>query len=195
MFELDDADLKEVIRYSKTLENSILIAASLALNSLTPAELKFGKTKATFAINRRQFVQGSVRLDENPEGIVDHTVPVLTVNSPDGKPQIILFGYACHNTTLGGDFYEVDGDYAGFAQRTLEEKFPGTVAMFLQLCGGDQNPKPRSKYADVEKKWRRTRKLCKKFDTLFKIDFNSSANKNSFRRNTTCVHKSHPQNL
>ena len=50
-----------------------------------------------------------------PMGPVDHDVPVLLVTTPDGKTtRAILFGYACHNTTL--DFYQFCGDYAGFAQ-------------------------------------------------------------------------------
>ncbi len=53
-------------------------------------------------------------------------------------------GYACHNTTLTGEFYKISGDYAGFAQRDIEKARPNTTAMFLMLCGGDQNPNPRS---------------------------------------------------
>jgi hypothetical protein len=55
----------------------------------------------------------------------------------------VLFGYACHNTTLGGNFYQISGDYAGFAQLELEKLHPGVTAMFLILCGADQNPNPR----------------------------------------------------
>ena len=50
----------------------------------------------------------------NPEGPVDHDVPVLRVETPDGKLRAVVFGYACHNTTL--QFYQWCGDYAGFAQ-------------------------------------------------------------------------------
>ncbi len=53
----------------------------------------------------------------------------------------MLFGYACHCTTLS--FYEFCGDYAGFAQEYIEQSHPGTTAMFVAGCGGDQNPYPR----------------------------------------------------
>jgi neutral ceramidase len=73
---------------------------------------------------------------------VDLDVPVLLVATPDGKTaRAILFGYACHNTTL--DFYQFCGDYAGFAQEYVEEAHPGAVALFMIGCGGDQNPTPR----------------------------------------------------
>ena len=63
----------------------------------------------------------------------------------------VLFGYACHNTTLTGTFYEVSGDYAGYAQAALERAHPGVQAMFFILCGADQNPNPRSKLKYAEK--------------------------------------------
>jgi hypothetical protein len=74
---------------------------------------------------------------------VDHDVPVLSVTAKDGSLRAVLFGYACHNTTLGGDFYRIGGDYAGYAQAELEKAHPGATALFVMLCGGDQNPNPR----------------------------------------------------
>jgi len=78
-------------------------------------------------------------------GPVDPDVPVLRVASSGGSLLAVLFGYACHNTTLTQEFYELSGDYAGFAQIDLERAHPGAAAMFLMLCGGDQNPNPRGK--------------------------------------------------
>ena len=102
-----------------------------------------GHGTAGFAINRRQFTPDSVRIGVNPTGPVDHDVPVLRVAAPDGSLRAALFGYACHNTTLGGDFYQINGDYAGFAQAEFERTHPGAVGLFFMLCGGDQNPNPR----------------------------------------------------
>ena len=60
-----------------------------------------------------------------------------------------MFGYACHNTTMG--FRRWLGDYAGYAQAYFEEDHPGVTALFMMGCGGDQNPYPRSelKYAQM----------------------------------------------
>jgi hypothetical protein len=55
----------------------------------------------------------------------------------------VLFGYACHTATLGGQFYRYNGDYAGFAQIAFEQAHPGANAMFIAGCGGDINPDPR----------------------------------------------------
>lgn len=77
----------------------------------------------------------------NPDGPVDHDVPVLRVEDPDGKLRAVLLGYACHSTTLS--FYQWCGDYPGFAQQYLEEAHPGATALFMAGCGADQNPYPR----------------------------------------------------
>src|SRR5205085_5737271 len=86
---------------------------------------------------------------EKLKGPVDHAVPVLTVTRPDGKLDAVLFGYACHPTTLS--FTKWCGDYPGFAQVALEKSHPGAQAMFVNTCGGDQNPLPRRRVELCEK--------------------------------------------
>ncbi len=66
----------------------------------------------------------------------------MRVGQADGKLRAVLFGYACHNTTMG--FLKWLGDYAGYAQEYFEQDHPGVTALFLMGCGGDQNPYPRS---------------------------------------------------
>jgi hypothetical protein len=94
-------------------------------------------------MNRRLLKDGTYHNSPNPGGPVDHAVPVLVVKNGAGEVQSLLFGYACHNTTLG--FFQFCGDYAGYAQEYLETDHPGVTALFLMGCGGDQNPYPRSK--------------------------------------------------
>lgn len=77
----------------------------------------------------------------NPDGPVDHAVPVLKVADAAGKEIAFVFGYACHCTTLGHQRFS--GDYAGYAQQALEAAHPGVTAMFMNGCSGDQNPYPR----------------------------------------------------
>src|SRR5207245_4486958 len=62
-----------------------------------------------------------------------------------GKVRAIVFGYACHCTTLGGDHYQLSGDWAGFAAEYLERAHPGATALFVTGCGADANPEPRGK--------------------------------------------------
>ena len=109
--------------------------ADAALSRLAPARLAYAVGEAGFAANRR------VKFD--PDGVVDHSVPVLRVDAAGGEPLAIVFGYACHNTTLQDGFVQFHGDYAGVAQAALEERHAGATALFVMGCGADANPRPR----------------------------------------------------
>jgi neutral ceramidase len=144
MFELDEEQKRRVDEYSRDLIEKLVAVIGAAINDLGPANLSFGNGAAKFAMNRRQNTAASVKIGLNPKGPSDHDVPVLKVSAPDGKLRAVLFGYACHNTTLTGEFYQFSGDYAGFAQIAIEQANPGATALFMMLCGADQNPNPRS---------------------------------------------------
>lgn len=144
MYNFDAANAKAVDDYKKLLFEKLVEVIGLALGDLQPAQIEFGQTKAGFAANRREMTEKGVRIGVNPKGPVDHSVPVLRVSAPNGQVRAVLFGYACHNTTLTGEFYQISGDYAGYAQAEVERALPGAVALFYELCAGDQNPNPRS---------------------------------------------------
>ena len=136
---------KEIInRYSDQLEVKIVETVGRALASLTPARLASGQGVTRFAVNRRNNLESAVPKlrDANAlKGPVDHSVPTLAVTDVDGALKAVVFGYACHNTSLS--IYQWAGDYAGFAQMALERSHPGAVAMFFMGCGADQNALPR----------------------------------------------------
>jgi neutral ceramidase len=129
--------------YAEQLTTTLVHVVGQALDSLAPVRISVGRGSAGFAVNRREVRQGRMVIGVNRAGPVDHDVPVVQVTDLDGKPLVILFGYACHATTLTASTLKVSGDYAGFAQLELEQRFPGAAAMFMSLCGGDQNPEPR----------------------------------------------------
>ena len=65
----------------------------------------------------------------NPTALWIMRWPALRVlEAPDGTLKATLFGYACHNTSLG--FYNWCGDYAGFAQEYPQEHRPGSPPCF-----------------------------------------------------------------
>jgi neutral ceramidase len=128
-------------QYTEALFGKLVDLVGRALNDLAPARLSYLHARTGFAMNRRLLTDRGYRIAPNADGPVDHDVPVLQVSTPDGNMRALLFGYACHNTTLSD--YEFCGDYAGFAQEYVEEAHPGTTAMFVSGCGGDQNPTPR----------------------------------------------------
>lgn len=127
--------------YVVELQQKLLTLVGSAMKNLQPSSLSYCRARAAFAMNRRTPSENGFRNFPNPDGPVDHDVPVLKVETGDHKLEAVMFGYACHNTTLG--FQKFCGDYAGFAQQYLEEANPGTVALFMMGCGGDQNPYPR----------------------------------------------------
>lgn len=142
-----------VAEYTDQMVTKTVAMVGAALSKLAPASLATGEGKATFAVNRRNNREADVP-DLIAKGIplvgpVDHAVPVLTVTRPGGKLEAVLFGYACHPTTLS--FLTWCGDYPGFAQVEIEKAHPGTTAMFVNTCGGDQNPLPRRKVELCEK--------------------------------------------
>ncbi|HET9177438.1 MAG TPA: neutral/alkaline non-lysosomal ceramidase N-terminal domain-containing protein [Terriglobia bacterium] len=129
--------------YTGHLEDQMVKVVGEALHKLRPATLSLGHGQADFAINRRVKTAAGYVGGVNRDGPVDHDVPVLVVRNQRGKILGILFGYACHNTTIGSNFYKFSGDYAGFAQQRLEKRYGGAVAMFVEGCGADANPYPR----------------------------------------------------
>lgn len=133
------------LRYDAFLAGKIIGIVGEALGRLEPATISHGHARCGFAMNRRlksDKPTGDPYLNSpNPEGVVDHDVPVLTVTTADGKLSAIVFGYACHNTSM--NIKQWHGDYAGHAQQMIEEAHPGTIALFMMGCGGDQNAYPR----------------------------------------------------
>jgi len=138
---LDPERREKAVAYVESLQTRILSSIDAAFIKLAPASISFQKARAGFAMNRRLPSDTGYKNSPNPEGRVDHAVPLLRVENAEGSITAVVFGYACHNTTLG--FYQMNGDYAGYAQHYLEEAHPGMVAMFMMGCGGDQNPYPR----------------------------------------------------
>ena len=132
-----------VFRYTRWLCDRLVDVSSAALRELAPAALAWGTGAIDFAVNRRRAADGNVRMGPNPEGTVDRSVPVLLVTSPEADPRAVVFGYACHNTTLTPRHNQVSADYAGFAQAFLESVHPGMQAMFVSGCAGSANPFPR----------------------------------------------------
>ena len=133
-YDMTEKQWQDARAYTGEMEGKVIGVIGQALRRMQAVELRTAEGRATFAANRRvQFT---------PLGPVDHRVPVLRVEGRRG-PLALVFGYACHNTTLRHGFVKFHGDYAGVARAELERRHPGTTALFVAGCGGDQNPDPR----------------------------------------------------
>jgi neutral ceramidase len=130
-------------RYTQWLRAKVVGMVSDIRDKLTPADLSYGVGECGFGVNRRNNKEpDTAESGFVPVGPVDHDVPVLCVRRA-GKLEAVLFGYACHCTTM--NFQQWCGDWAGFAKIDIEARHPGTTALFMVGCGADTNPLPRRK--------------------------------------------------
>jgi putative membrane-bound dehydrogenase-like protein len=141
---LSDQEVAAGKRYKQQLKVGILEGVALAIGKLAPAKLSYAVGKAEFAANRRVLTNGRwTGFGVQPDGPVDHTVPVLRVTDVDDNVRGVVFNYACHGTTLGGDHYNINAEWCGYAASNLEAQYPGAVALCTIGCGADANPEPR----------------------------------------------------
>lgn len=152
-YPIEPEQVELVEEYTSLMVTKVVALVGEALKGLKPATLQMGEGRATFAVNRRNNpeaeVSAMIAKGTPLKGPVDHAVPVLTVTRGSGELAAIVFGYACHPTTLS--FMQWCGDYPGFAQIELEKNHPTATAMFVNTCGGDQNPLPRRSVELCEK--------------------------------------------
>ena len=145
---MNDEQLGKVGAYTGELQDKLVVVVEQAVQRMKLAKLSYGVGEAKFAINRRTKRESGFVISPNSDGPVDHGVPVLRVGDENGRMVAVLFGYACHNTTTS--VYQINGDYAGFAQIALEKSHPGVTALFMIGCGADSNPEPRGKLSMAE---------------------------------------------
>ena len=143
--DLPDDEQGRIDRYAETLVDKLEAVALEAAGNLSEARLAWGQGSVDFAMNRRVLEDGQwTGFGAVPEGPVDHDVPVLSVTDPEGGLHAVFVNYACHCTTLTGQFNVVHGDWAGEAAARLEEAHDGAIALIAIGCGADANPHPRA---------------------------------------------------
>lgn len=119
-------------RYTRELIDKLEEVSLAALDDLKPSRLGWAQGQVHFAKNRR-----------TKDGPVDPTLGLFRVTDPEGKIRALLVNYACHATTLQGEYNQVHADWPGHAQVFMERDHPGAVALVAIGCGADANPQPR----------------------------------------------------
>ncbi len=139
------------LRYTEKMIAAMKEAIAAAMSARQSALLSLSNTQAKFAINRRVLKNGTwTGFGEQADGVVDHRVRLLLARTPDGQLVGASFLYACHCTTLGPDFNQVSGDWAGLSASRLEQLHPGSVFLPVIGCGADANPNPRNSYDQAQ---------------------------------------------
>jgi neutral ceramidase len=153
MAQPSPAESEQIAKYSRLLRTRLAEVVGAALADCQPATLERGLGRAGFAMNRRVYQGDKVVFGDNPDGPVDWDVPVLRIKGTNGAVRAVLFGYACHGTSVrtSDDWYVVSGEYMAYARQLIEQHQPGAVAVFLTGMGADSDPAPRGRLLDAKR--------------------------------------------
>ena len=129
--------------YTRTLTDKLEKVVLDALAARSPGSLSWTRGQVGFAANRRVLKDGKWSgFGAVPDAPADHDLSVLRICDPEGKVRAVLVNYACHCTTLRGNFMQIHGDWAGCAQEFIEAENAGVMAMISIGCGADSDPCP-----------------------------------------------------
>jgi len=140
------------VAYSTVVVHKMAGALAEAKRNAVPARVGYGRQDCSIAVNRREHrPDGAVILGVNREGPTQPFTDVIRLARVDtGAPLGVIFAYACHGTTLGGDNLLYTADYPGAAKRAIEQQLPTALALFIAGCSGDINPYPRGTFEICE---------------------------------------------
>lgn len=128
-------------KYWDLVETQIVQTIGRAIQDLRPGKMSVISGKVSFAQNRRVLKNGKwTGFGINPKGPVDHSLPLIKITDESGKLRGVVFNYACHCTTFGSDYNRLNGDWAGYAAKYIEEQYGDITAICTIGCGADQNP-------------------------------------------------------
>ena len=127
-------------RYEADLRRWLAEAAVEADGLLQPARIGCGWGESSIGVYRRESRDGRDVLGEVPDHPIDSSVGVIRVDDLDGNPISTLFRYSAHPVTVGSRSQVASSDYPGPAREVIEQSLGG-LALFLQGCGGNVNPR------------------------------------------------------
>ena len=127
-------------RYERDLRRWLVEAAIEADGRLQPARIGTGWGESAIGVYRREMRDGRDVLGEVPDRPIDPSVGVLRVDDLDGNPIAVVLRYSAHPVTVGSRSQVASPDYPGPARDVLERNLGG-LALFLQGCGGNINPR------------------------------------------------------
>jgi len=138
---------------SEELDRLTLEAVTQAYRNLVPVHVGTGRGHEDRIMENRRLrlksgreadVRHAYSLPSDEEvvgaGPIDPQIGILRLDRADGRPLAVLYNFACHpiqGVPGGGN----TADLTGFSSRVIEETLgEGSVALFVQGCGGDVNP-------------------------------------------------------
>lgn len=131
--DIPAAHQRHIDRYTAEVTERLVEVGLRALSNRQPARLSYSEGHAGFAVNRRAQI-----------GPVDHVMPMIRIDDPDGNLGAVWVSYACHCTTFGPADNFMCGDWAGYAVDRIRQNHPGAVALVTIGCAANVNPFPRT---------------------------------------------------
>lgn len=125
--------------------NNILIpktveASKNALANMRDAVMGIGTSESNVGVNRRELDEnGNVLLGQNPYGVFDKTMTVLSFKSLGGEPIVNLIHYGCHGTAAGRST-AITRDWAGYMVDRMEKE-TGAMTVYFNGSEGDAGPR------------------------------------------------------
>jgi len=141
--------------YEAFIKEKLFDAVREALENMQPAKMGYGWGESYINMNRNaEFyyeaedgkIYPYVALGAHDSAPVDRSVFVMKVEDLNGNPLAFFVNYAVHCCTMFRNRYDeeghmgISGDIAGNVSRSIEEKFPGSVAVWSSGAAGDVNP-------------------------------------------------------
>lgn len=129
-------------RYRLSVIDKVAGLIAEANNRLEPAHMHGGRGEGTININRRVRADGESppAVGRNPAGFVDRELVVFRIDDAHGKAMAILANFQCHGTVLAYENRFISPDWIGMTRATVEQAFPGALALFFQGAAGNQGP-------------------------------------------------------
>lgn len=139
---VNDQEIMATDKYTRMVIDRMCQAVEKALQARQPMRLFWGQGTCTFGGNRRVITGDKwAGFGFQMDAPVDHSLPTLIARDQQGVVRAIWANYACHCTTVGSR-NTVGGDWAGFANESLENFFPHAISLISIGCGADIGPQP-----------------------------------------------------
>lgn len=108
----------------------ILETVGKAMSDSREVTMAVGRGECYAAVNRRHMMYDNrVGLGQNPWGVMDPKMTILTFNDSEGNTYANMIHYACHGTSAGRNPY-VSRDWSGYMTDRLEFFSKGVTAFF-----------------------------------------------------------------
>ena len=129
------------IEYIETvLKPKIKEVSENAVKNSKKAVMGVGEIETDIGVNRRQILEsGEISLGQNPWGVRDPRMTVISFKAEDGSIIANMIHYGCHGTA-GGKTDEITRDWAGVMTDMLEAE-TGAITGFYNGFEGDQGPR------------------------------------------------------